>query len=75
MTVFVTVRDGGEMVMVNAEKVAAMLEATTDLTDWTGDSKVIPVVHDIIRDERGVMTFAVTAEGSPASFFLRVRVK
>ena len=30
---------------------------------------------DIIRDERGVMTFAVTAEGSPASFYLRVRVK
>ena len=72
MTVFVTVRDGGEMVMVNAEKVTAMLEATTDLADWTGAAKVVPVVHDIIRDEHGVMTFAVTSQGSSSSFFLRV---
>ena len=75
MTVFVTVKDGGETVMVNAEKVAAMLEATTDLTDWTGAAKVVPVVHDIIRDEHGVLTFAVTPQGSSSSFFLRVRVK
>ena len=75
MTVFVTVRDGGETVMVNAEKVAAMLEATTALTDWTGDAKIVPVVHDISRDEFGVMTFVVTPEGSPSSFFLRVKVK
>ena len=75
MTVFVTVKDGGETVMVNAEKVATMLEATTDLNDWTGAAKVVPVVNDIIRDEYGVMTFSVTPEGSPSSFFLRVRVK
>jgi len=31
-----------------------MLEATTDLADWTGAAKVVPVVHDIIRDEHGV---------------------
>lgn len=75
MTVFVTVKDGGETVMVDAEKVATMLEATTDLNDWTGAAKVVPVVNDIIRDEYGVMTFSVTPEGSPSSFFLRVRVK
>ena len=75
MTVFVTVKDGGETVMVNAEKVTAMLEATTDLADWTGAAKVVPVVHDIIRDEHGVITFAVTPQGSSSSFFLRVRVK
>ena len=75
MTVFVTVKDGGETVMVNAEKVTAMLEATTDLNDWTGAAKVVPVVNDIIRDEHGVITFAVTPQGSSSSFFLRVRVK
>ena len=75
MTIFVKVKDGGETVVVNAEKVAAMLEATTDLTDWNGTAKVVPVVHDIVRNEHGVMTFTVTPPSSPSALFLRVRVK
>ena len=61
--------------MVDADKVATMLEATTDLTDWVGGARVVPDVSTVTRDEHGVMSFVVTPNGSLSAFFLRVKVK
>ena len=44
MTVAVVVKDGERVVAVDAEKVAAMFEATGDLGDWNGAAKLTPTV-------------------------------
>ena len=75
VSVKVVVQDGDAAVMVDADKVATMLEATTDLTDWVGGARVVPVVSTVTRDEHGVMSFVVTPNGSLSAFFLRVKVK
>ena len=74
-SVKVGVNDDDGIAAVDAEKMAAMFEATTDLTDWTGNAKIIPYISDITQDQQGIMSFVVTPDGMPQSFFLRVKVK
>ena len=74
MTVAVTVKDGESAVAVDAEKVAAMFEATGDLGDWTGAAKLIPTVTPSGTDASGKMTFVVTpGDGTASKAFLRIR--
>ena len=74
MTVAVTVKDGETAVAVNAEKVAAMFEATGDLGDWTGAAKLMPTVTTSGTDASGKMTFVVTpGDGTASKAFLRIR--
>ena len=74
MTVAVTVKDGESAVAVNAAKVAAMFEATSDLGDWTGAAKLTPTVTTSGTDASGKMTFVVTpGDGTAAKAFLRIR--
>ena len=75
VSVKVVVQDGDEAVGVDADKVVSMLEATTDLTDWVGSAKVVPVVSEVTQDEHGVTSCVITPNGSPSAFFLRVKVK
>lgn len=73
MTVAVTVKDGETAVTVNAEKVAAMFEATSDLGDWTGAAKMSPTVT-IEPGEGATMRFKVTpGDGTVEKAFLRIR--
>lgn len=74
-SVKVGVNDDDGIAAVDAEKMAAMFEATTDLTDWTGNAKIIPYISDITQDQQGIMSFVVTPDGMPSSFFLRIKVK
>ena len=74
MTVAVTVKDGESTVAVDAEKVAAMFEATGDLGDWNGAAKLTPTVTISGTDASGKMTFVVTPGGGTASrAFLRIK--
>ena len=74
MTVAVTVKDGESAVAVNAEKVAAMFEATGNLSDWTGAAKLMPTVTLSGTDASGKMTFVVTSgDGTAVKAFLRIR--
>ena len=53
---------------------AAMLEATGDLGDWTGASKLTLTVTTSDTDASGKMTFVVTpGDGTAAKAFLRIR--
>ena len=85
VTVSVSVKDGDREVAVDAAKVAAMFEATSDLGDWMGSAKLVPVVT--IVDNEGVvvtqgtdaasaflpMRFTVSLDGSAPRAFLRIR--
>ena len=74
MTVAVTVKDGERETSVDAEKVAAMFEATSDLGDWNGAAKLTPTVTITGTDASGKMTFVVTpGDGTAARAFLRIR--
>ena len=74
MTVAVTVKDGASAVAVDAAKVAAMFEATSDLGDWDGAAKLAPTVTTSGTDASGKMTFVVTpGDGTAAKAFLRIR--
>ena len=74
MAVVVTVKDGEMVVAVDAEKVAAMFEATSDLGDWTGVAKLMPTVTTTGIDANGKMTFVVTpGDGTASRAFLRIR--
>ena len=74
MAVVVTVKDGEMVVAVDAEKVAAMFEATSDLGDWTGAAKLMPTVTTTGIDANGKMTFVVTpGDGTASKAFLRIR--
>lgn len=74
MTVAVTVKDGESTVAVDADKVAAMFEATGDLGDWTGAAKLTPTVKTSGTDASGKMTFVVTpGDGTANRAFLRIK--
>ena len=74
MTVAVTVKDGESAVAVNADKVAAMFEATGDLGDWNGAAKLTPTVTTSGTDASGKMTFTVIpGDGTAAKAFLRIK--
>lgn len=74
MSVKVTVRDGDEVVNVDAEKVATMFEATRDLNDWTGEAKLVPNVRSVTKGDNGMMTFdVILGDGTATSAFLRIR--
>ena len=74
MTVAVTVKDGESAVAVDAEKVAAMFEATGDLGDWNGAAKLTPTVTTSGTDASGKMTFVVTpGDGTASKAFLRIK--
>ena len=72
VTVSVTVKDGGEVVAVDAAKVAAMFEATSDLGDWDGVAKIVPTVQ--VVDDCATPKFTVTLDSSAdEKAFLRIR--
>ena len=74
MTVAVTVKDGGRAVAVDAAKVAAMFEATSDIGDWNGDAKLVPTVTTTGVDANGKMSFTVTpGDGTSSRAFLRIK--
>ena len=73
MTVAVTVKDGETAVTVNAEKVAAMFEATGDLGDWNGAAKLTPTVT-VEEGDGATMRFKVMpGDGIAPRAFLRIR--
>ena len=71
LKVSVTVKDGEQVVEVDAAKVAALFECTSDLSDWTGEAALMPMV-----EEKGVegeaMRFEVTPGGGVERAFLRI---
>jgi len=74
MTVSVSVKDGERAVAVDANSVAGMFEATSDLGDWTGAAKLTPTVTTTGTDANGKMTFVVTpGDGTVSRAFLRIR--
>jgi len=74
VTVAVTVRDGERVVAADAEKVAAMFEATGGLGDWDGAARLTPTVTASGTDVSGKMTFVVTpGDGTANRAFLRIR--
>ena len=70
--VTVTVKDGENVVAVDAEKVAALFECTGDLADWTGEAALVPVV-ETKGAEGDVLRFEVTpGDGTVSRAFLRI---
>ena len=71
MEVSVTVKDGEQVVNVDASKVAELFECTSDLTDWTGEAALKPTVT-----EKGVegeaLLFEITPAGPEPRVFLRI---
>ncbi len=71
----VTVKDGERGVAVDADCVAGMFEATSDLGDWTGAK--LPVDVEVVDDGGSSpshqMRFKATPGGSPSQAFLRIR--
>ncbi len=71
MEVSVTVKDGEQVVNVDASKVAALFECTSDLSAWTGDAALKPTVT-----EKGVegeaLLFEVTPPSPESRVFLRI---
>ena len=74
LTLTVTVTDGGEPVEVTAAKVAALFEATTDLSDWdTPAKKLDPHAEAITSGSDTTVTIRVTpGDGSAPQAFLRI---
>ena len=73
VTVSVVVKDGAEAVKCAAEKVKEMFEATSDLGDWNGSSKMTPTVT-VENGEGATMRFRVTSgDGTATRAFLRIR--
>ena len=76
MTVSVEVADGDDIVAVAAEKVASLFEATCDLGDWYGASRLKPEVSVLSEEKNGRMYFRVRCGGDNAPrAFLRVKVQ
>ena len=71
LKVSVTVRDGEQVVNVDASKVAALFECTSDLADWTGEAALKPTVAEK-GSEGEAMCFEVTPAGPGARAFLRI---
>lgn len=73
MAITVTVKDGERAVAVDAAKVVAMFEATSDLGDWNGEAKLVPTVT-VEEGDGATMRFTVTpGDGSSQRAFLRIR--
>ena len=74
LTLTVTVTDGGEPVEVTAAKVAALFEATTDLSNWeTPAKKLDPHAEAITSGSDTTVTVRVTpGDGSAPQAFLRI---
>ena len=76
VTVSVTVKDGGEAIAVDAVKVAAMFEATSDLDDWDGTAKLPVSVEAVEAAKVGngySMQFQVALPANAERAFLRIR--
>ena len=72
MIVGVAVKDGERTVAVDAAKVAAMFEATSDLDDWGGAA--LPVTIEPLGCENAAMQFRVAPSSYTApQVFLRIR--
>ena len=75
VTVSVTVKDGDDALKCAIEKVAGMIEATSDLGDWGGSAKLVPIVT-VEGSDGATMRFKVRfGDGTAAKAFLRVKVK
>ena len=73
VTVRVMVKDGAEAVKCAAEKVRDMFEATCDLGDWDGASRLTPAVT-AEPDDGATMRFTVRpGDGTANRAFLRIR--
>lgn len=69
--VSVTVKDGEQVVNVDAAKVAALFECTSDLADWTGEAALMPTVTE--RGGEGeTLLFEVTPGRGVERAFLRI---
>ena len=72
MKVSVTVKDGEQVVEVDAAKVAALFECTSDLADWTGEAALTPTVEGKSA-EGGALNFEVLpGDGTAKRAFLRI---
>ena len=72
MIVGVAVKDGERTVAVDAAKIAAMFEATSDLGDWGGAA--LPVTIEPLGCENAAMQFRVAPSSYTApQVFLRIR--
>jgi formylglycine-generating enzyme required for sulfatase activity len=72
MRVCVTVRDGGETVAVDASKVAALVECTSDLSDWTGEARMKATVTQIGEDGDKIWFEVTPGDGTAERVFLRI---
>ena len=75
LTLTVSVTDGGEPVEVTAAKVAALFEATTDLSDWESPAtKLDPHAEAVTTGSATTVTIRVTpGDGTAPRAFLRIR--
>ncbi len=75
LTLTVTVRDGETPKEVSAEKVAALLEATTDLGDWYSPSKKLDPHAEAVTPGCGstVIIKVSPGDGMVPRVFLRIR--
>jgi uncharacterized repeat protein (TIGR02543 family) len=74
MGIRIRVLDGDEMVRVDPGKAGALLAATGDLTDWTGEAKLEATVTSAAVEEDGTLVFRVTfGEGAVDRAFLGIR--
>ena len=67
MTLSVTVTDGGTPVGVTPEKVAALIKATKDLSDWDGEGKLTPTLS--VQDNK----ITVSLTGTEPVMFLKIK--
>ena len=75
LSVAVIVKDGERVIDVDASKVKSMFEATTNLSDWSGSSKLTTTVT-VEKDEGARIKFMVLPEtGSNKQMFIRIRNK
>lgn len=81
LSVTVCVKDGEEDVLVTAERVAEMFEATSSLSDWLGggssNEHSLDIAVEIVRPSGGTVfspQFRITPmEPTPQQMFLRIR--
>lgn len=74
MTLTVKVKDGENLKEVASAKVKELFEATSDLRDWLGDSKLTPTVTDLTQGKGTALQFAVKpGDGTSPNAFLRIR--
>jgi hypothetical protein len=72
MRVSVTVRDGGKSVAVDAEKVAALFECTSDVSDWTGEAAMEATATPTGEEGDTLRFEVVPADGAAERAFLRI---